>query len=304
MKKISSSQVVWTSFAVDIIDIISNIAVAIISGSAVVLATALRGVADLMTTIFLLVGLHRAKKRADRSHAFGYGRELYFWAFLSSLGMLTITGGLAFYYGWQHYLHPQEITNFHLSFAILGIGIVTNSYALLLDARRLKQSNIEKSVWHGFFYSNLVEIKIAFILDLMGVLTAFLGIIALLLYQFTSDARLDGVGAMIIASTVILLASYLIIEIKDLLIGRSALPEIEDTIKEAATQVKGVKHVSSLRTLYIGSERLLVNMVVVIDQSLKTNTLEQIMERIKVNVKHVEPTVKHILVEFEVDIEE
>lgn len=302
-KKVSSQRVVWTSFFVDIIDILSNIFVASISGSTVVLATALRGVADLMTTVFLLVGLKRAKRRANRDHAFGYGRELYFWAFLSNLAMLTVTGGLSFYFGWKHYYDPQPISNLFLSFAVLALGVATNIYALVLDARRLKQSNQTKSLWHGFFYSDLIEVKITFILDLMGVLTALLGIVALMLYRITGDARLDGLGAMVIASTVVLLASYLIIEIKDLLIGRSAQPEIEENIKEAAKKIKGVDHISDLRTLYIGSEKLLVNMVITIDPELHTNALEQVLEEIKTNVKDSVPVVKHILIEFETNIE-
>lgn len=302
MKRISSEKVVWTSFIVDVTDIVSNIAVAVISGSTVILATALRGIADLMTTGFLLVGLRLSKRRADRGHKFGYGRELYFWAFLSSLAMLTVTGGLSFYYGWQHYRNPQEITNLTLSFAVLIVGMLTNIYALSLDARRLKQSNLEKTLWHGFFRSSLVEVKIAFVLDLMGVATAFLGIFALTFYKLIGDARLDGLGAIMIGSTVIVLAIYLIAEIKDLLIGRSALPEVERDIRSAAIKIDGVDRIKGLRTIYIGSDSLMVDMVVAMDAALTTNTLEQIMDQIKINVKRDVPSVKHILVEFETSI--
>lgn len=303
MKKISSEKVVWTSFFVDVVDIISNVAVAIISGSTVVLATALRSAADLMTTGFLLIGIKLSKRRANRRHRYGFGRELYFWAFLSSLAMLTITGGLSFYYGWEHYRNPEEISNLALSFIVLAVGMLTNIYALSLDARRLKESNLEKNLWHGFFHSSLVEVKIAYVLDFMGVATAFLGIFALGFYKLLGDARLDGLGAIIIGSTVIVLAIYLIAEIKDLLIGRSALPEVEKDIKAAAIKIDGVDRIRSLRTLYIGSDSLMVDMVVAMDAKLTTNTLEQIMDQVKINVKRDVPSVKHILVEFETRID-
>jgi cation diffusion facilitator family transporter len=303
MKKVSSEKVVWTSFIVDVVDIVTNVIVAIISGSVVILATALRGMADLLTTGFLLIGIRLSKRRADRGHKFGYGRELYFWAFLSSLAMLTITGGLSFYYGWKHYRQPEEITSLGLSFAVLGVGMLTNIYALSLDTRRLRQSNLEKNLWHGFFHSSLVEVKIAFVLDLMGAITAFLGIFALGTYKLLGDARLDGLGAIMIGSTVIVLAIYLIAEIKDLLIGRSALPEVEKDIKKAAIEIDGVDRITGLRTLYIGSDSLMVNMVVAMDSKLTTNTLEQIMDQVKLNVKRDVPSVKHILVEFETSID-
>lgn len=301
--RISSERVVWTSLIVDITDICSSVIGAVASGSAVVLATALRGMADLMTTAFLLVGLKMSRRRANRRHKFGYGREVYFWAFLSSVAMLTVTGGLSFFYGWQHFRFPQEIENIGLSFAVLAIGVLTNGYAFSLDARRLKQANPEHNLEQGFFHSNLVEIKIAFVLDLMGVATALLGILALAIYRLTGDARLDGLGAIMIAGTVIILTTYLIIEIKDLLIGRSAMPEVEADIKTSALKIKGVDHITNIRSIYIGSDKLMVSMVVAMDPKLTTNTLEQIMDRVKANVKRDVPSVRHILVEFETRID-
>lgn len=298
-RKVSSERVIWTSFFVDVIDVISNVIVAVLSGSAVILATALRGTADLLTTAFLLLGLKLSHRRANKQHQFGYGRELYFWAFLSSLALLTITGGLSFYYGWQHYNDPHPISNLPLSFAILIIGAMTNLYALSFDVRKLKQSNYAASVWHGFFRSTLVEIKIALVLDLMGVVTALLGLGSLMIYYLTGEARLDGLGAIAIAGTVIILASYLIIEVKDLLVGRSALPEVEADIKQSALKVKGVRDILDLRTMYIGPENLLVNMEVSMDPKLTTNTLEQLMDKIKDAVKHDVPAVKYIQIELE-----
>jgi cation diffusion facilitator family transporter len=299
IKKVSSEQVIWTSFAVDVIDIVTNVVVAVLSGSAVILATALRGTADLLTTIFLLLGLKLSHRRADKGHQFGYGRELYFWAFLSSLALLTITGGLSLYYGLQHYNEPRALSDLTLSIIVLVIGIGTNGYAFWTDIAKLKQSNASDSLLVAFLHTNLVEIKIALVLDFMGVLTATLGVVSLALYQLTGEARLDGLGAILISGTVVFLASYLVIEVKDLIIGRSALPEVEIDIKTAAHKVRGVRAVLDLRTLYIGPENLLVNMEVAMDPKLTTNTLEQLMDKIKETVKHDVPAVKFIQIELE-----
>lgn len=299
LRKISSERVIWTSFIVDVIDIVTNVAVAIISGSAVILATALRGTADLLTTIFLLLGLKLSHRRANKEHQFGYGRELYFWAFLSSLALLTITGGLSLYYGLQHFNEPHSINSLNLSITVLAIGIITNAYALWIDIKKLKQSNTSDSLLIAFLHTNLVEIKIALVLDFMGVLTASLGLVSLVIYQLTGEARLDGLGAILISGTVVFLASYLVIEVKDLIVGRSALPEVEADIKAAAHKVKGVRDVLDLRTLYIGPENLLVNMEVAMDPKLTTNTLEQLMDKIKETVKHDVPAVKFIQIELE-----
>jgi divalent metal cation (Fe/Co/Zn/Cd) transporter len=138
----------------------------------------------------------------------------------------------------------------------------------------------------------------------MGIVTAALGIVSLIVYILVDDARIDGLGAIFIASTVILLAFDLIIEIKDLLVGRSAMPEVEADIRNAAKKIEGVNKIPHLRTLYMGTDRLMIDMVIVMDPDLTTNTLEQIMDQIKIQVKHDVPSAHHILIEFETSIDQ
>ena len=83
-KRVSARQVVLTSFVVDLSDVILNCIITIMSGSVVMLSQAIQGAADLLTSGFLLLGLQRSKRRANRDNRFGYGRELYFWSFLSA----------------------------------------------------------------------------------------------------------------------------------------------------------------------------------------------------------------------------
>ncbi|MGL4255192.1 MAG: cation diffusion facilitator family transporter, partial [Microbacterium sp.] len=55
-----------------------------LSGSASMLAEAIHSVADSGNQLLLMLGGRKAKKRADREHPFGYGRERYVYAFVVS----------------------------------------------------------------------------------------------------------------------------------------------------------------------------------------------------------------------------
>ncbi|KKR74572.1 MAG: Cation diffusion facilitator family transporter, partial [Candidatus Curtissbacteria bacterium GW2011_GWD1_40_8] len=105
MKKatISAKKVLVTSFLVDLLDIAMNLAVAIITGSVVMLAELLQGIADLTAAGFLLIGLKRSEIPADKTYPFGHGREMYFWTLLSSDVMLAVTAGLSFYFGFRRF---------------------------------------------------------------------------------------------------------------------------------------------------------------------------------------------------------
>jgi len=299
MRKITAAQVVRTSFLVDLSDVLLNVIVAVLSGSAVMFVEALQGGADLFTSGFLLVGIKRSQRSSNKRHPFGYGREIYFWTLISSLTMLTVTATLSFYHGWQHFFNPQFLAYTPLALLVLLIGFATNSYALSLSYKRLKGTQTEGSLWELFASSVLVETKATFILDLMGVMSASFGFMTLLLYLFTRDSRYDGIGAMVIGLGIAFFALLLVLDVKDILIGRSVDPQIEAAIEKTALTLDGVEAILDLRTMYLGSERLLVNMELDIADNLKTNQIEHLMDTIKAEIKTKIPSVRHIQIEVE-----
>ncbi len=300
MKHLSSQQVLKTSLIVDLSDLIFNIIIALLTGSMVMLAEALQGFADLTTSGLLLIGLRRARRRADQQHRFGYGRELYFWSLMAGLFMFAVTASLSFYSGWQRFLHPQPISNPVIALLTLAFAVLTNGYALSLSYQRLRADS-DQPFWQILNNSVLIEIKAAFALDLMGTASALLGFAALLLYQATDYSQFDGLGAMIIGLSIAALATFLIIDIKDLLIGRGASADITDKIEKSALEVPGVTGVRDLRSMYVGSERLLVTMALDIEPRLKSRNLGKLLDKIKTAVKHKTPAIHHLHIELETE---
>lgn len=263
------------------------------------LSELMEGIADLAASGLLWVGVERARRKADRSHPFGYGRELYFWTLLAALLMFGITASFSIYFGIQRFLNPSPIQNLYLAFAALLVALVTNGYAFSLSLRRLLKHRTFLSVLHIFFRSSLVETKTTFTLDLMGTTSAFIGLISLFIYSVTGDGRFDGLGAISIGVTLGFLAYLLILSIKDLLVGKTASVETESRIRQATLSVPAVKDVLDLKTMHIGSERLLVNLEVHLDHSLTTREIEKLIDEIKQKILEEVPTVRHIQVELE-----
>lgn len=289
MSRISSERVIIISFLVDLIDVLTSVLVAFFTGSVVMLAQVLEGLADLSASGFLLIGLVRSKKPSDKKHPFGYGREIYFWTMLSAVLILGLTSTLSFYFGWKRFINPSAITNIYLAFAILGLTAITNGYALSLSARKLLRGrNIMQ-----------IEIKTAFVLDLMGTLASIFGFVALIIYQITGNLMFDGIGAMATGLLLAIFGVMLVFSIRELIIGQSASTETEDKIRKATLIQPEVKKVLGLKTLHIGSEKLLVNAEVNLNSNLTTREIEGIIDRIKEDIKKEVPEVKHIQVEIE-----
>ena len=298
-KGISSRRVIVTSFFVDFLDVLSSFVVTVLSGSVIMLSQLLEGMADLISSGFLLIGLFKSSRKEDKIHPFGYGREIYFWTLISALVMFGITSTLSIYFGWQRFAHPQPIFHLPLAFAILGVTLFTNGYGFALSFRRLLRNKSAFEIIRVFFRSSLVEIKTTFILDLMGTLASLLGLLALIFYKITGDLRYDGLGAILIGLVLAFFAYLLILGIRDLMIGKSASLEIEEKIREVALSVDEVREVLDLKTLHLGSEKLLVNLDVHMQKELKTQKLEKLIEKIKLNIQKEVPSVKYLQVELE-----
>ena len=165
--------------------------------------------------------------------------------------------------------------------------------------RRLLRHRPVKHIIQIFYRSSLVETKTTFILDLMGTFASFLGMIALGIYVISGDLRFDGLGAMAIGVSLGFSSIFLVLGIRDLLIGRSASAETENKIIKAALAVEEVNDVLDLKTLHVGPERLLVNLEVYMRQHLSTRELEKLIDKIKENIQKEVPSVKYLQVELE-----
>lgn len=167
-KQISSGKAVWTSFLVDLGDIILNVIVMVATGSVVMLAEAFEGLSDLVASGLLLIGLRISKRRPNKKHPFGFGKSLFFWTLISAIVMFIFGAGLSVYFGVQRFLHPEEVEKIHLAYGALCISIITNGYALSLSTRRLLDKEKLTKIFRIFFTTTHVETKNTFILDLTG----------------------------------------------------------------------------------------------------------------------------------------
>ena len=120
---------------------------AALTGSSSMLAEGAHSVVDTTNQALLLVGLKRAARPATAKHPFGYGRELYFYAFVVALLIFLAGGIFSIYEGIEKLLHPQPESSAHLfgyevpgvviNVAILGLAILAEGYSFLVAYRAM-----------------------------------------------------------------------------------------------------------------------------------------------------------------------
>lgn len=297
--KLTTRRVVLTSLSVNVLDVLVNLVVALLTGSIVMVVQTLQGLADLISVVLIYIGVSRADKPPDSRHPFGYGREIYFWAFLASMLMLLVTADAAVTLGWQRFNNPEELSHVWMAVIVLLISLVSNGYALSLNTRRLLQGEKWHQIWHQFLNSPLVATKTTFILDFIGTLSPIVGLSALGWYYWSGNANLDGLGAIGIGFTLGGLSLLLLWSIRDLIIGQSASAKVHKRIKTLTMQFPEVVNVLDLKTMMIGSEKLLVNLEVHLIPDLNTSQIEVLMDKMKNHLINAIPDVTHVQIEIE-----
>jgi cation diffusion facilitator family transporter len=298
-KPISDIKTVFTSTIVSIGDVFISLSVAVITGSSVMIAQGLQGLADLITTLFLLLGVKRSKRKATSAHPFGYGRELFFWVLISSLLAFLFSGGLAIFLAIQQIIEAVPIDYIYLALVALIFGLFTNGYSLSNSIRRLAQSRKNQSLFKYIRHSSLIETKMTLLVDLMGTLSALFGIVALVLYLLTGNPVFDGVGALIIGLLTATGALYVIIDLHDLIIGRTPPAAVIESIRKTTEKVHGVNELLDIHATSVGSGQFLVILEVHFKDGFTTDEIEKITDRIKEEVAQAEPQITTVQVEAE-----
>jgi cation diffusion facilitator family transporter len=270
-----------------------------VTKSSAMLSEAVHSVVDTGNQVLLLYALRRAKRPADEKFPFGHGKEVYFWGFIVAIMIFTVGAGVSIYKGVHHLLHPTPIQNPNLNYVVLAFAMLFEGavwYFALTEFTKAKGKwGYLEAVQRGkdpSMFVVLIEDSAA----MLGILAAFLGI---LLSQLTGNPYYDGIASVIIGLILAGTAVWLAYEIKGLLIGESAHPEIVKGVKEIAKSYPKIKHVNEILTLHMGPDFILLNLSVDFADSLLAGDLEDTISRLDRQIKQVYPKIKRIFVEAE-----
>ncbi|MDZ7786094.1 MAG: cation diffusion facilitator family transporter [Candidatus Saccharibacteria bacterium] len=301
-KNVSAEHAVGVSILVSVGDILLNIIVAVFTQSAVMLAQALQGAADLTTALLLLIGVKKSDRKADATHPFGFGREVFFWTLLASIFALVVTGGFAITQGVRQILDPQNVMFPLIALGMLSFGFVTNAYSMHVSLRRLGytlQNADTKATLRRIFHSSLVETKTTLLIDLMGTLSALVGFVSLFIFWLTGEVFFDGIGAVIVGGLIVAGAVLLIYNLRGFIVGISPRPEVINEIKRTTLSVKHVQDVLDLRAITVGSGKIFVVVEVHFADDLNTDEVETTTDRIKQKLKKRLPMITRVQIEAE-----
>ncbi len=269
------------------------------TGSAAMFSEAIHSVVDTGNQALLLVGMKRAARPADAVHPFGYGKELYFWAFVVAILLFSLGAGISIYHGIEKLRDPHPVTNAGWNYAVLGLAVVFEAAAWIVAWREFDRLRGKVPLLRAVRASKDPAVFTVLFEDtaaLIGLVVAGLGI-----YASTSLGMpwADGAASLVIGLILALAAIVLAIETKALLIGEGADPKVVAGIVEIAQRQAFVAGVNEVRTLHFGPRDVLLNISLDAVNSLSAGAVEQGTTRFEAEVKAAHPEVTRIFVEIQ-----
>jgi cation diffusion facilitator family transporter len=295
-EKSGSKLVVYAALAGNLAIAITKFVAAAITGSSAMLSEGVHSLVDTTNEVLLLYGMSRAKKDPDRSHPFGYGRELYFWAFIVALLVFALGAGVSIYEGVAHLMHPEPMERPLVNYIVLLASMVFEGASWLLALRDFRSHKGDLGYFQAFRRSKdpttftvLFEDSAA----LLGLLIALAGVAAA---QWLAMPRLDGVASIAIGIVLAISSLLLARETKGLLIGESAHPQVRDAILRIAGADADVRSANGVLTVQMGPDQVVAALSAEFRDGLDSNRIEACVNRIEAAIKQSHPVVSVLFV--------
>ncbi|MEA2785020.1 MAG: hypothetical protein QOF71_1124, partial [Candidatus Eremiobacteraeota bacterium] len=272
---------------------------AVATGSAAMTAEAIHSLVDTANETLLLVGIRRSQKRPDAQHPFGYAPELYFWTFVVAVVIFGLGGGLTIIEGVERLRAPHPPSNPLWNYVVLGVAFVFESISFGVALRQLRRDEPGVSPFSAVVSSKDPSVFAVVLEDaaaLVGLVIAFAGTVVT---QATGDGRADGVASIAIGLVLAAVAVVLVWQVRGLLVGESADPDVVNAIREIAAGEPSVDTVRRVLTKHHGPDDILVALDLVFRHDVPLADVAAAIDRIQIEVKRRNPAAREIFVEVD-----
>ena len=271
---------------------------AVVTGSSAMLSEALHSLVDTGNELLLLYGMRTARKRADRDHPAGYGRELYFWSFIVALLVFSLGAGISVFQGVRRIVHPAEIESPMVSEVVLGLSFLFEGWSWVVSWRKFGAAKGDLGWYEAIVQSKNPPLFMVLLEDsaaLVGILIAAGGT---WLSASAGWLRADGAASVLIGLVLAGVSILLARESKSLLIGEPADAEFKESLLRIANEAcqAGRAHANGAITLQLAPDQVMAAISLEFDDSMRAPEIERLVATIEQRIRAAHPEVVSLFV--------
>ncbi len=269
----------------------------LLTGSASMLAESVHSVADTGNEVLLIVGRGRSIRPPSDEHPFGFGRERYFYGFVVSVMLFTVGAAFSIYDGVHKILNPETIRSPGIAFGVLALSAVLEGFSLRTGIREANKVRGQRN-WGTFIRrTKAPELPVVLLEDLAALIGLGFAFAGIGLSVLTSNGKWDGAGSLGIGLLLATAAAILAIEMKSLLIGEAASPEMQRMIIAALEDGPELSRVIHMRTVHMSPDSVLVAAKVGVRESDSARQITAGIDAAERRVREAVPIAKTIYLE-------
>ena len=276
---------------------VTKFAAAAYTGSSAMLSEAVHSLVDTCNQALILYGLKRAKRPADETHPFGYGMELYFWAFVVAILIFAVGAGVSIIEGIEKIRHPHPVGNAYINYIVLGSAMAFEGWAWFIALKEFRARKGHLGYWDAVRRSKDAAVFTVLFEDSAAMIGLIAAMIGIALAQYLNMPVFDGVASVVIGVILAIVAMFLAYECKGLLIGEAADKSVVNGIHAITEAMDGVKAVNELLTMHLGPEDILVNLSLDFADGIRSETVEAAISQLERDIKDSYPEVKRVFIE-------
>jgi cation diffusion facilitator family transporter len=283
--------------------LLGNLAIAVvkfvaayITNSSAMLSEAVHSVVDTLNEILLLYGMKKSQKPANAKHPFGYGRELYFWAFIVALMVFALGAIVSVYQGVLHILHPEEMKNPLVNYIVLGFAILCEGTSWFVALKAFKKTKGSLGYFEAFRRSKDPTTFTVLFEDSAALIGLFIALLGIFLAHQLDMPVLDGVASILIGVVLAVSAFLLARETKGLLLGETADPQLRHNVLQIAQDDVAVQSANGVLTEQIGAHQVIASLSLEFKDNLTSDDIELCVNRIEARIRQIHPEIVALFV--------
>lgn len=287
--------------------LIANLLIAItkfiagaVSNSSAMIAEGVHSVVDTINQLLLLLGIKLSKKKPDKYHPLGYGKELYFWSFVVSIMIFGLGGGISIYQGVMHIIHPVEPGEPFWSYVVLSLSIVFEGASLIIAAREFNSLRNGQTWWDAIINSKDPSTFLVLFEDAAAVLGLLIVMICLWLSHHFNKPFIDGIASLLVGLLLVFVSLILARESRSLLMGEGIRRKTKARIKIIVEEDQAVLRLMHLLSTYQSPEEVLLMLIVAFKPDQNTGEINDAIDRIRDKIKGEFSLIKFVIIQPEV----
>jgi cation diffusion facilitator family transporter len=271
-----------------------------IGNSASMIAEGIHSVVDTINQLLLLMGITLSKKKPDRYHPLGYGKELYFWSFVVSILIFGLGGGVSVYQGIIHIIHPEELGDPMWSYVVLAASIVFEGTSLVIAAIEFNKLREGLSWWDAIIKSKDPSTFLVLFEDSAAVVGLFIVLVGLYLSHYLNAPYIDGIASLLVGIILIFVSLILARESRSLLMGEGIKMNTKKRIRQIVEGDEGVIKLMHLMSTYQSPEEILVMLIVAFKPDQNTLGINDSIDRIREQIKAEFGRIRFVIIQPDV----